>query len=260
MGEGIDTIAGPASIGGLDVRRASESAPNMNFMIYGDPGVGKTVLAGSSSEVESMAPVLLIDVEGGTISLNNTYPNVDIVRVQNSKQLNKVYQELRKEDHGYRTVVIDSLTEMQKLMMVELMQQVVKEDTSRDPEVPSLREWGKNIEQTRRIVRNFRDLEVNTVYTAHAMYDKDDKRARTRILPSFSGKLANEVAGFVDIVGYYYPKVKGGKEIRVLLTGGTEDTVAKDRTGTLPKFVSDPTMKTLWGYFTGEMSKENENG
>ena len=228
----------------------------MNILIYGDPGVGKTVLAGSASKAPGMGPVLLIDIEGGTLSLKKDYPQVDIVRLGSWKDIDKVYRDLKKGNHTYRTIVLDSITEMQKFSMLELMAEVVREDSDRDPEVPSIREWGKNIEQTRRIVRKFRDLPTNVIFTAHAMYDKDDKRNRTRILPSLSGKLANEIAGFVDIVGYLYVKVRNKEETRVLLTGGTEDTVAKDRTDLLPKHVTEPTMEQLMAYFTGEKNAQ----
>jgi hypothetical protein len=65
-----------------------------------------------------------------------------------------------------------------------------------------------------------------------------------------SGKLAGEVAAFLDIVAYYYVKqvvVDGDKiDKRLLLTAKTETIIAKDRTRRLPVVVEEPTMQKLF--------------
>jgi len=236
-------------LGGLKVQPVSDIPPHVNMLIYGDPGVGKTVLAGSASVVERMAPVLVIDIEGGTLSLKGTYPHVDIVRVETWKDMQQVYDALYDGKHGYNTVVLDSLTEIQKFSMYLIMGDLIKSDPSRDPDIPGMREWGKNIEQIRRLIRAFRDLPINTVVTALAKQDRDVRTGMTKTTPSLSGKLANEVAGFLDIVMYMYTKIvnKDGETefMRLLLTQPTDTQVAKDRTGRLPQVVEQPTMQGL---------------
>jgi len=218
-------------------------------MIYGDPGVGKTVLAGSASAVPEMGKVIFVDVEGGTMSLQRTFPDCEVVRVKNFDEMNSVYSELYDGKHGYGTVVLDSLTEVQKMSMGTIMHELLKEHPDRDPDIPSIREWGKNIEQTRRTVRAFRDLPMNTIITALAKSDRDTRTGLTKISPALSGKLANEAAGFLDIVGYMYTKVlvQDGEASnkRLLLTQPTDTQVAKDRTGRLPTVVEEPTMAAL---------------
>ena len=237
------------TLAGLKVVPVQERAPYLNMLIYGDSGVGKTTLAGSADAVPEMRPVLFVDVEGGTESLRHVYPDVDTVRVTKWNEIADLYSELQRGQHGYSTIVLDSLTEIQKFNMYEIMRALMAAFPDRDPDVPSMREWGKNLEQIRRFVRRFRDLPMHTVFTALSKEDKDEKTGKITTRPSLSGKLAGEVSAFLDIVGYYYVKtVKEEKEdhVRLLLTQRTEKFIAKDRSGKLPTVIESPTMKSLF--------------
>ena len=239
------------SLGGLKVEKVGQAPSLVNMLIYGEPGVGKTILAGSASEIEAMGPVLFIDIEGGTMSLRNKFPNVDVVRVSNWTDMLKVYNDLQSSNH-YRTVVLDSLTEIQKFSMYHIMKDLIEGDPDRDPDVPGLREWGKNSEQVRRFVRAFRDLPVNTIFTALAATDKDPKTGAIQHRPYLSGKLSAEVAGFLDIVCYMYMRVLDGDVRRLLLTSSTDSCVAKDRSDSLPPVLEDPDMTTIYNIVIGE--------
>lgn len=220
------------------------------MMIYGDSGVGKTTLAGSADMVPAMRPVLFVDIEGGTESLRNSYPDVDQIRVKNWGDMQRLYDALYDGKSGYQTVVLDSLTEIQKFSMYEIMEKLVKLDPSRDPDVPGMREWGKNIEQIRKFVRAFRDLPMHTIFTALAVAEKNQRTGALMIKPALSGKLANEVAAFLDIVVYYYTKQRSAngedEQLRLLLSQKTEEVTAKDRSGRLPMVLEHPTMKKLF--------------
>lgn len=221
------------------------------MLVYGRSGVGKTRLAGSAIAVQEMNRVLYIDVEGGILTLRKEFPEVETVRIASWKDMQKIYDELFAGGHGINTVILDSLTEIQKFNMEQIMFALTESNNDRDMDVPSLREWGKNLEQIRRFVRAYRDLPLNVIFTALEREDKD-KFGRPCKLPSLSGKMAGEVAAFLDIVLYYNLKEVGeGKDkqqLRVLQSKGTETVIAKDRSGLLPDVMVDPDMAQIYDF------------
>lgn len=248
----------PQSLGGLQVSTVEKSTTNVNMIIFGDSGVGKTRLCGSASEVPEMSPVLILDVEGGVSSLKHLYPNMAVIRITSFRDMQKAYDALFDGKHPFKTVVVDSLTETQKFGMYDIMERARIKDSERDPDLPGIGEWGKNTEQIRRFVRAFRDLpNVNTIFTALRMDDRN-KLGVTTTLPSLSGKLAREVSALVDEVLYMYVKNVGGEYMRLLLSQKTEDIVAKDRSDNLPAVLQAPTMQTLYNYITHRINREDD--
>jgi phage nucleotide-binding protein len=242
----------PGSLGGLRVTKAQERGQFLNLLIYGDSGIGKTTLAGSADVVTEMSPTLVVDVEGGTESLRHAYPNVDVVRVKTWNEMQQVYDELHAGRHKYQTVILDSLTEIQKFSMMQIMFDLIeKKGDEVDPDVPGMREWGKNIEQIRRFVRGFRDLPMNAIFTSLSKEDKNPRTGKSKTMPSLSGKVAAEVPAFLDVVLYYYIKRVDDVEKRLLLSSPTETIIAKDRTARLPVVMEDPTMSKLYAAIIG---------
>jgi hypothetical protein len=243
----------------MRVTKPESRRDQVNILVYGESGVGKTVLAGSADEVPEMRPVLLIDAEGGTLSLDKYHPEVDVVRITSFQQLQDLYDELRQGRTKYRTVILDSLSELQKYGMDHIMKSPAVEVLSLMPDgIPGLKEWGINTEQIRRLVRAFRDLDMHTIITALIKDDKNPRTGQITQRPKLSGQLAAEVPAFLDIVAYMYTKsVQEGEEIvqkRLLLTRQTDMQVAKDRTGRLPTVMVEPTMKDIYGVLTAAVS------
>lgn len=236
------------SIGELPVRKVSETVLKFNFMVYGLSGVGKTRLSGSAFDVPELCPILLLNIEGGDLTLRGLWPDIEAVRITSWDQLKRVYETLKQGNHGFKTVILDSVTEMQKLGMDHTMFQRHGSD---DLAVPEIKEWNINVEQVRKFVRAFRDLEnVNVIITALERVDIDKRTQLSRKKPSLSGKVADEVAGFLDIVTYLYVGDVDGENCRILLTGNTPGVVAKDRSDRLPLQMINPTMSEIYNYIS----------
>jgi hypothetical protein len=258
----------PSTLGGLAVRKPQENLPHLNLMVYGDSGVGKTLLAGTAAFVPELSPVLFVDVEGGTLTLNqfDSTVDIDVIRVDKWVNLQKVYDDLYNGKHPYKTVVIDSLTEMQKLAMNDLLGAGSKIDPASS--MPEYKDWNINTEQMRRLVRAFRDLPINTFFSCLAMDQQDPRRESVFIKkPALTKKLANEIPAFFDIVFYMYVKeMREGPNKRLMQTDKSDRVVAKCRVQGVPTILEDPTMELLYDLLIrnpgklGELPTSNGNG
>lgn len=229
----------------FDVSPPSQIAPWFSLLPYGPPGVGKTVLAGTAEDNPNTAPVIFLDVEGGTLSLRKR-KGLDVIRIKSVAELVAVHKKLATENNGYyKTCVVDSLTELQKLDMLDIMKELVQKRPDLDPDVPSQREWGKSIEHMRRIVRAFRDLEMNTIFTCLSVVEKDSM-GNISYAPSLPGKLKMEISGFVDVVGYMTSTIEDGVPLRRIQFLQTNKVIAKDRTASLGDVLDNPTIPMMW--------------
>lgn len=245
------------------------------MMIYGDYGVGKTTLAASCVDVPEMCDPLFISAEAGDMSIEEL--DMDMVQVQSYSQFARVHEFLRihckARDEGdletlrklearakgldpsqietprqYRTCIIDTLNEVQKYAMYQLLGIVVGEQPlDVEPENPQFKEWNLATEMIRLLVRSFRDLPMNVIFVCSETVSEDDRKRRIRT-PGLPGKLANEVQGFLDAVGYYVAATLEGGETRrrLFLTPG-QTYQAKNRFpnwhGT---YLDNPTMADIY--------------
>jgi hypothetical protein len=246
------------SIGGLKIRKPQDKLPYLNIMIYGDSGAGKTLLSAGAAFVEEMSPILFIDVEGGTHTLSHLdTSNIDIVpdpseeRTLRWTDLQKIYDSLYQGQHPYKTVVIDSLTEMQKLSMSSTLGAGNKAEIDAIGNLPEFKDWHINTESMRRMVRAFRDLPINTIFTALADEKVDPRTAKAenpRMIkaPAFTKKLQQEIPAFFDMVFYLYSKARGSTNIRYIQTDKDNTVVAKCRVYGIPMTIDSPGMEMLY--------------
>lgn len=249
----------------LKVMPPSEIVAYINALFYGDPGAGKTFLMGSADDSPITSPLLVFDVEGGMATLRNK-PGIDVIPVRSMEDLvdnyNKLYKSIDAETGKmyYKTVGIDSLTELADLNIKDIMRKSWEANPEKiDKDVPDQRGWGKSRAQIRTIVRAFRDLPCNVIYIAAAGSQQEEGQP-TKVFPGFAGKLRTEVPGFMDIVGYYFNEIDptGGEITRKLQVQGTRRVVAKDRTSTLNGLVENPTIPMLWDLITSSGSAASQ--
>ena len=82
-----------------------ERSRYLKLLVYGDFGVGKTFLAGTSVEVPSMNDILLINAEAGDLTLDSDeydFDKISSVRVKDFTTMAKVYEYLKS---AYRSII-----------------------------------------------------------------------------------------------------------------------------------------------------------
>lgn len=247
----------------------------LKLLIYGNYGVGKTTLACSALEVESMNNVLMINAEAGDQSVDHL-EDLDAVTITNFRALGRINEFLKQHctarDAGdidklrtmeahlrgceeseietprqYRTVILDSLTELEAYCFEQLLG--ITDTTRLDEEVQSA-EWGeykKNNTMILRVVRAFRDLPMHVIFTCAEKYTQDEVK-KFKYTPDMTGKLSKKIQGFMDMVGYYV-QGKDGDEVQrrlYVMPSGTGKYDAKHRYQSFKKdhFI-DPTIGSI---------------
>lgn len=256
----------PTSLGNLKIAKAQDQE-YISAIIFGRSGAGKTVLAGSASLVPEMSPVLFLDPEQGTLSLRGRYDDVDVVSVTKYNDYAEIHRALRERKIPYKTLVIDSITEMAMVGLEEIVGRSVMTARDRgkehDPEQPDQADWYRNGLRMHKVIRFFRALPCHTIFTAlERIVEIDGKQI---LVPALNTtRLSAELPGAVDEVWYYYTKDRKDKSgtDRILLTDSAEKILAKDRSGTLPKFMQNPTMQDIFNHFNSKNRNdtETENG
>lgn len=247
------------SIGGIPITKPGGTGA-LKILVYGNPGSGKTYLVGTAPDDLRSSPTLLLDFEAGTLSIEGK--NVDVVRITSFKQFNEVYAFLQTQKH-YKMVVLDSGTETQKLNMYGIMADMQALQPHRDPDRPQIDDWGKSAEQMRKLLRYLRDLPLHVVVTALAQEYRDERDGTIYCKPSMPGKLADEICGMFDLVGYLgVATVREGegptaptKDIRRMLWQPTAKYIAKDRSGKLGPFMDEPSFAKIMTAVYGPVKK-----
>lgn len=278
----IQKVQTPAQVllkklGMFQLVSAAREERYLKFMVYGDFGVGKTYLAATAQDVPEMRNVLFIDAEAGDLTIS-WRDDIRVARVadftalarihdmflvkhcsirdkmapgpERDKRIMELEQQFSEEEitepRYYNTVVLDSLTEIQKYCMYQILG--ITADTTMDTDWVSaqIQDWGKLLEKMRLLVRSFRNLNMHVIFVAQLDEEQDHLKQYHR-KPLFDGKLAKEITGFVDYLGYYvsFPDEKGETTRRLYVTPG-KTYKAKNRFRSFTgSYIENPTMHEI---------------
>jgi hypothetical protein len=216
----------------------------LKLLVYGQNGKGKTRFGASAPKV------LLIDCnEKGSLSIRH-YPT-QVFKVELWTDIDLAYWLLHSGQHDFDTVVLDTITSLAQLCMKFVLGDESSRDPTKDPNMPSKREWGKVGELMRTVILNFRNLPMNVVFLAQERrgFTDDDDEDAPEVFPEVSPSVRTTLTSSVDIIGRVFIKEvvtkKGGKKVAEpsyrMLIGPSERYVTKDRSASgLPKIIPLP--------------------
>lgn len=156
----------------------------------------------------------------------------------------------------FKAVIIDSLTEIQKYCLYNIMGLSIESKLDDDIEYMQMRGWGVALEQILLAVRNFRALPIYKLFIIQQAEDTDDKK-KLYYRPSLQGQAKAGILGFFDFVGYYAMSVnKEGQVLRRLFLLPAGPFKAKHRfEGFTGAYLDNPTMADITKFKLGVEAK-----
>lgn len=258
----------------LNVRDIGDIKRNRTFVFYGRSGTGKTTLAGSFPK-----PMLLLDVKDeGTDSIADI-KGIKVFDVTSFEDFELAYYHLLKHPKKYKTVVIDTVSQVQQLAIKELMddKRTMKGRSAGDWGSMKKRDWGDVSSLMKEVLINYRDLAtegMEVVFIAQDRafnFDEGESDDESSVIPEIGPALMPSVAkvlnAAVQMIGNtfirerFVKKEVGGKIKRTskleycLLVGPDPirlSKIRKPRSIEPPKFIVDPNYEDIIAVIKGE--------
>lgn len=244
------------------------SEQSISFLLHAGAKVGKTTL-GSTAPL----PLLVLDAEGGWKFLGtrgfkgepvrkkfwnpllDPPPRYDgtwdicIVTVIDWNTLAKTYEWLLIAESDFRSIILDSITEMQRRLKANL----------RGSEQMRIQDWGDLLTKMDGLIRGFRDLTTTHKFDVIVFISETDL-VKGKWSPAMQGQIARAMPYWMDLVGYLYveqlvdsngqPTIK----VRRLLVGSHPDYVTGERVqGVLGDVVDEPNVERMYTTIFGDV-------
>jgi hypothetical protein len=205
-----------------EIHNVADFDPEIKVVLYGKAGTGKTTLASTFPK-----PILLIDIgEKGTDSVRDV-EDLKVIRVTNWEKIGMLYWYLKKEDHGFKTFVWDTVSQAQDLAIRKHMADHNKTGDAGGWGVMSRKDWGSVSSMLKDEIRNWKDLpDMAAVFIAHdRIFNMDEDEDEDQIDPSVGPRLMPSVAtvlnASVGLIGNTFirenirkaRKLKSGKKL-----------------------------------------------
>jgi len=210
----------------IEIKKYSPTSHKLKALIYGAPKTGKTTFAGTAPRP------LFICAENGLLSIAKQKP--DFVEVKTLQELKDLSKWLRDTKPDYDTIVIDSLSEISKIIKDNL--------TNNGNKQMVLRDRGVFSEEMMQAVRQIVNLPYHVICIVHSKEVLNDSGSVEFYDLAIEGKAKNEIPRYFDVIGYSSIDSNGVYHIHIQ---GNSKTVCGDRSNTIPK-ENTPNSVTEW--------------
>lgn len=183
-----------------EIKPISQGTLYISMLLSAEPGWGKTVFGGSSNR----SLILSFDPEG-VDSAWVQGSKADVWEIRTFAQLDKAYRYLRDEGHTeYDWVIIDSITEVQKMFQAEWLDANRDKAGKRHPDVLGIDGYQVTQNQVYKFVKQFNDLPMHKLYTAgiQTLEDDDGELFYLPLIHGGRGDVARTVSGYMKVTGF----------------------------------------------------------
>lgn len=191
---------------------------NLNLLLYGEPGCGKTRFLGSVGEVMY---TLGVDVDKGFKTLRlvpqEWRDNIVPVQFDDFKDLDKLYQLASDNDPDkwskalgttiekpFEAIAIDTWSELNWYVKEEKRRLLGKDGKGKLTwrENIQIQDWGSILDLNNLAVKEFCDLPITFVNLMHEVINQDDVTKIIKGTPAINGKFAAEIGKYFDVLGH----------------------------------------------------------
>lgn len=205
---------------------------NISAVIYGRSGTGKTTLAATAPKKQ-----LYLDVrDEGTDSIADV-KDIDVVEIDEFASFEETYWWLRKNPDRYKSIVIDTVSQLQTIVAQEVAASKNKEVGRDGPKWGELtqRDWGTISSIMKEWLGNYRDLTrlgMDVIFIAQDRtfnfsedYDEGEEGLLVpEVGPALSPSIARSLNASVSVIGHTFVRerkivkeVKGKKKSRTVV-------------------------------------------
>jgi len=224
----------------------------LSLVVYGRFKKGKTLFA-------STAPnVLIVDPEQGADDLD---PSLDIYPTFKWQDYDDLVKFLRKGDHAYQYVVIDSLTKVNNIALRFVMSQEEEMNLNRKPGLVQKQDYNKSGELVKGLITSLQNLPVGIIYTAQERQiggqeseeDAEVNESAIEYVPDLPAGVRGAVCAAVDGIGRIYTVRKESEtdpnkvitQRRLWLAQSTRYDTGFRSKFKLPDYLVNPTVSRL---------------
>lgn len=215
----------------------------INMILYGEPGVGKSVLACSGEKTL----ILASDSEETVSAAALGGSTADRWVVPDYSAITDAYEYLRYENHGYKWVWLDNATLFQEQGMDDIMTTLVAAKPGRNRFIPDKAEYLQNQQRLGVWIREMKLLEFNFGLVCHVQRREDPDTGDITMLPLLSGKqgeYAEKICGYMNVVCYMTRIYKDKAYHTKLHSNKVGKYYAKDRFSAIGT-LTDPTIPQI---------------
>lgn len=190
----------------LERLHAAQRPEFYHCLFFGPSRAGKTTLVGTAGEDRRSGPLLLLDFEGGASSVMGL-DNVQVVSMRDWKDFNEAYDYLSTPGHPFKSVAVDSISELHVFTVLDIIEKEAKSVDRRTEDTAEIQDFGKAMIMLRRFLRHMRQLNMHVFVTALTKSDYYPNEGSIKV-PAMFGQMAGESVGMFPVVGYLVNEIE----------------------------------------------------